>query len=52
MPINKLTEVQTGVSEKGSVEIVGVKKEEWSNKKIVTTNAYAVLMKMKNSGEE
>lgn len=48
----QLTEVQTGVSEKGSIEILTANKEEWSSKKIVTTNAYAVLMKMKNSGEE
>jgi cobalt-zinc-cadmium efflux system membrane fusion protein len=48
----ELTEVQTGVSEKGSVEILTANKEEWSSKKIVTANAYAVLMKMKNSGEE
>lgn len=48
----QLTEVQTGVSEKGTIEILTSNKEEWSNKKIVTTNAYAVLMKMKNSGEE
>ncbi|MCW5908016.1 MAG: efflux RND transporter periplasmic adaptor subunit [Chitinophagales bacterium] len=48
----QLTEVQTGVSEKGSIEILTSNKEDWSNKKIVIANAYAVLMKMKNSGEE
>ncbi len=48
----ELTEVQTGVSEKGNIEIITPNKDEWSNKKIITRNAYAVLMKMKNSAEE
>lgn len=48
----ELTEVQTGVSEKGNIEIITTNKEEWSSKKIITRNAYAVLMKMKNSAEE
>ncbi len=48
----QITEVQTGVNEKGSIEILTANKEEWSSKKIVTANAYAVLMKMKNSAEE
>ncbi len=48
----ELTEVQTGVSDKGNVEIITPNKDEWSNKKIIIRNAYAVLMKMKNSAEE
>ncbi len=48
----ELTEVQTGVSDKGNVEIITPSKDEWSNKKIIVRNAYAVLMKMKNSAEE
>ncbi|MBK7147537.1 MAG: efflux RND transporter periplasmic adaptor subunit [Bacteroidetes bacterium] len=48
----ELTEVQTGVSDKGNIEIITTNKEDWSSKKIITRNAYAVLMKMKNSGEE
>lgn len=48
----EFTEVQTGVSDKGNVEIITPNKDEWSNKKIIIRNAYAVLMKMKNSAEE
>ncbi len=48
----ELTEVQTGVSDKGNIEIITPNREEWSNKKIITRNAYAALMKMKNSAEE
>lgn len=48
----ELTEVQTGVSDKGNIEIITTNKEEWSSKKIITRNAYAALMKMKNSAEE
>jgi cobalt-zinc-cadmium efflux system membrane fusion protein len=48
----ELTEVQTGVSDKGDIEIITPNKDEWSNKKIIIRNAYAVLMKMKNSAEE
>lgn len=48
----ELTEVQTGVSDKGNIEIITTKKEEWSSKKIITRNAYAALMKMKNSADE
>ncbi len=47
-----LTEVQTGVSDNGNVEIITPNREEWSSKKIITRNAYAALMKMKNSAEE
>lgn len=48
----ELTEVQTGVSDKGDIEIITPNRDEWSNKKIIIRNAYAVLMKMKNSAEE
>ncbi|SEW53811.1 efflux RND transporter periplasmic adaptor subunit [Chitinophaga arvensicola] len=43
-----MTPVQTGTSNGGFTEI----KTDLSDKKIVTENAYSLLMKMKNSGEE
>ncbi|HRG87848.1 MAG TPA: efflux RND transporter periplasmic adaptor subunit [Chitinophagales bacterium] len=46
-----LTEVQTGVTDKGYTELLVSDKDAWAGKKIITSNAYAALMKMKNSGE-
>lgn len=46
-----LTEVQTGITDNGYTELLVTDKETWAGKKIITTNAYAALMKMKNSGE-
>ncbi|MFY0254078.1 efflux RND transporter periplasmic adaptor subunit [Chitinophaga sp. 30R24] len=43
-----LTPVVTGMSEEGYTEI----KTDIGGKEVVTKNAYALLMKMKNSGEE
>lgn len=43
-----MTPVQTGASNGGYTEI----KTDIGDKKIVTENAYSLLMKMKNSGEE
>ncbi|MBL7744884.1 MAG: efflux RND transporter periplasmic adaptor subunit [Chitinophagaceae bacterium] len=47
----RMVEVQTGISENGSIEI---RKEdtEFAKRKFVTKNAYAVLSKMKNTAEE
>lgn len=47
----QLTEVPTGITDKGYTELLVTDKETWAGKKIITTNAYAALMKMKNSGE-
>lgn len=46
-----LTEVQTGVTDAGYTELLVSDKAAWAGKKIITSNAYAALMKMKNSGE-
>jgi cobalt-zinc-cadmium efflux system membrane fusion protein len=46
-----LTEVQTGVTDAGYTELLVSDKATWAGKKIITSNAYAALMKMKNSGE-
>lgn len=46
-----LTEVHTGVTDKGYTELLVSDKAAWAGKKIITSNAYAALMKMKNSGE-
>lgn len=43
-----MTPVQTGASNDGYTEI----KTDIGDKKVVTENAYSLLMKMKNSGEE
>jgi membrane fusion protein, heavy metal efflux system len=45
-----LTKVQTGVTEKGMIEITSP--DALSEKEIVLQNAYALLMKMKNTAEE
>lgn len=47
----QLTEVATGITDAGYTELLVSDKAAWSGKKIITSNAYAALMKMKNSGE-
>jgi cobalt-zinc-cadmium efflux system membrane fusion protein len=46
----QLTSVTTGIKENGFIEVKN--KNELSNKQIVTKNAYTLLMKLKNTGEE
>ncbi len=46
----EMTEVNTGNSEKGFVEILNA--ERFAGKVFVTTNAYALLMSLKNKSEE
>ncbi|PQJ10144.1 efflux transporter periplasmic adaptor subunit [Flavipsychrobacter stenotrophus] len=46
----EITEVTTGNSEKGFVEILNA--ERFAGKVFVTTNAYALLMSLKNKSEE
>ncbi len=46
----EMTEVTTGNSEKGFVEILNA--ERFAGKVFVTTNAYALLMSLKNKSEE
>lgn len=48
----QMTEVQTGIAENGLIELITDSKDDWASKKLVTQNAYSVLMKMKNSAEE
>jgi cobalt-zinc-cadmium efflux system membrane fusion protein len=47
----KMLEVQTGITEKGRVEVISAA-NDLAGKKLVTKNAYAVLSKMKNTAEE
>lgn len=46
----KMLEVETGKKDAGLVEIMNA--TSWSDKSFVTVNAYAVLSKLKNTGEE
>lgn len=48
----EMLEVKTGVDERGFQEILPVKGAFPEDMKVVTTNAYVLLMQMKNTGEE
>jgi cobalt-zinc-cadmium efflux system membrane fusion protein len=48
----EMLEVKTGVDERGFQEILPVKEAFPEDMKVVTTNAYVLLMQMKNTGEE